>query len=124
MQLWEFEQSSNSLDVYSEMRRKVYRMLRSLTLIPVGLAAAGLVLAAPAGAAPTGPSNAQQTIDQLQSEGYRVITTKVGAGSIDQCSVSGVRPGRDITELRAFPRGNTQEVVRYTTVYVDLACAR
>ncbi|MHA3023669.1 hypothetical protein ACXPWS_25805 [Mycobacterium sp. BMJ-28] len=99
-------------------------MIKSLALIPVGLAAAGLALAAPAGAAPAGPSTAQQTISQLEAEGYRVITTKVGAGSIDQCSVSGVRPGRDITELKAMPRGNTQEVVRYTTVYVDLACAR
>ena len=99
-------------------------MIKSLALLPVGLVAAGLALAAPAGAAPTGPSTAQQTINQLESEGYKVITTKVGSGSLDQCSVSGVRPGRDIPELKAFPRGNTQEVVRYTTVYVDLACAR
>jgi hypothetical protein len=99
-------------------------MLKSLALLPVGLAAAGLLLAAPASAAPAGPSSAQQTIDQLQAEGYRVITTKVGAGSIDQCSVSGVRPGRDITELKAMPRGSAQEIVRYTTVYVDLACSR
>ncbi|ORU99476.1 hypothetical protein AWB94_01030 [Mycolicibacterium canariasense] len=61
---------------------------------------------------------------QLEAEGHRVITTKVGAGSIDRCSASGVRPGRGSTELTAFPRGNAQQVVRCTTVYVDLACAR
>ncbi len=98
-------------------------MNKSIAAVAAGFAVAGLALAAPAVAAPAGPSTAQQTIDRLQAEGYRVITTKVGAGSIDKCNVAGVRPGRDITELKAFPRGNTQEVVRYTTVYVDLACA-
>lgn len=87
-----------------------------------GLAVGALALAGPVAAAPAGPGSAQQTIKQLESEGYRVIQTRVGTGSIDDCSVKAVRPGRDITELKAAPRGNTEERVRYTTVYVDLAC--
>ncbi|CRZ17951.1 hypothetical protein [Mycolicibacterium neworleansense] len=90
--------------------------------IGTGLAVGALALAGPAAAAPSGTGSAQQTIKQLQDEGYRVIQTRVGTGSIDNCSVKAVRPGRDITELKAAPRGNTEERVRYTTVYVDLAC--
>jgi len=37
-----------------------------------GLAAAIIGLAAPAAAAPTGPGNAQQTISELQAQGYTV----------------------------------------------------
>ncbi|MGV9802324.1 hypothetical protein ACWDTP_30175 [Mycobacterium sp. NPDC003449] len=90
--------------------------------VTAGLAITGMALAGPVAAAPSGPSSAQQTIKDLQAEGYRVIQTKVGSGPIDKCTVSAIRPGRDVTELRAAPRGNTEEFVRYTTVHVDLAC--
>ncbi|MDV3125430.1 hypothetical protein M1247_10945 [Mycobacterium sp. 21AC1] len=93
-----------------------------IATVTAGLAITGLALAGPAAAAPSGPSSAQQTIKQLESEGYRVIQTRVGSGSLDNCRVSAVRPGRAVTELTAAPRGNTEERVRYTTVYVDLKC--
>lgn len=88
----------------------------------IGLAVGALALAGPAAAAPSGTGSAQQTIKQLEDEGYRVILSRVGSGSIGDCNVKAVRPGRDITELKAAPRGNTEERVRYTTVYVDLTC--
>lgn len=88
----------------------------------LGLALSALATAGPAVAAPTGQGSAQQTIKELQDEGYRVIHTKVGTGSLADCTVSAVRQGRPITDLTAAPRGNTEERVRYTTVYVDLAC--
>ncbi|MEV0673543.1 hypothetical protein [Mycobacterium sp. NPDC050441] len=91
--------------------------------VGAGLAVGALVLAGPAAAAPSGSGSAQQTIKQLEDEGYRVILSRVGSGSISDCNVKAVRPGRDITELKAAPRGNTEERVRYTTVYVDLACS-
>lgn len=87
-----------------------------------GVAVGALALAGPAAAAPSGTGSAQQTIKQLQDDGYRVIQSRVGTGSIENCRVSAVRPGRDVTELKAAPRGNTEERVRYTTVYVDLHC--
>ncbi|MGV0740942.1 hypothetical protein [Mycolicibacterium sp. XJ870] len=93
-----------------------------IAAVAAGLAITGLALAGPAAAAPTGQTSARQTIKDLEAEGYRVIQTKVGSGSLDKCTVSAVRPGRDVTELKAAPRGNTEEVVRYTTVYVDLKC--
>ncbi|WP_422743263.1 hypothetical protein ACN27E_17200 [Mycobacterium sp. WMMD1722] len=56
------------------------------------LTAAFLGLAAPAMAAPTGPSNAQDTISQLQDRGVRVIINRQGAvGPLDQASVTSVR---------------------------------
>jgi len=46
--------------------------VRFAAVAAVGLAAAILGLAAPA-AAPTGPGNAQDTINRLQADGYNVI---------------------------------------------------
>ncbi|AKS35934.1 hypothetical protein [Mycolicibacterium goodii] len=93
-----------------------------IATVTAGLAMTGMALAGTAGAAPTGDTSADETIRQLQSEGYRVIQTRVGNKSSDNCTVSAVRPGRDVTELRQSSRGNTEEFVRYTTVYVDLKC--
>lgn len=95
-----------------------------IAAIGTGLAVGALAVAGPAAAAPGGTGSAQQTINQLEDEGYRVILSRVGSGSISDCNVKAVRPGRDITELKAAPRGNTEERVRYTTVYVDLACGQ
>ncbi|MCV7206444.1 hypothetical protein B7435_29720 [Mycolicibacterium peregrinum] len=97
---------------------------KTVAIASVGAGLALGTLAAPAAAAPGGAGSAQQTIKQLEDEGYRVILSRVGSGSINDCNVKAVRPGRDITELKAAPRGNTEERVRYTTVYVDLACGQ
>lgn len=97
---------------------------KTVAIASVGAGLALGALAAPAAAAPGGTGSAQQTIKQLEDEGYRVILSRVGSGSINDCNVKAVRPGRDITELKAAPRGNTEERVRYTTVYVDLACGQ
>lgn len=97
---------------------------KTVAIASVGAGLALGALAAPAVAAPGGAGSAQQTIKQLEDEGYRVILSRVGSGSISDCNVKAVRPGRDITELKAAPRGNTEERVRYTTVYVDLACGQ
>lgn len=62
------------------------------TLAAGTLTAAFLGLAAPAMAAPTGPSNAQDTISQLEGRGVRVIINRQGAvGPLDQASVTSVR---------------------------------
>lgn len=58
-----------------------------------GLMSGGLGVAAPAAAAPSPELSATETINQLQSEGYRVILSKVGNGSIDDCTVSAIRQG-------------------------------
>jgi hypothetical protein len=75
-----------------------------------------------AAAAPAGPDPVQDTIARLESDGYKVILNRVGSAPLEQCTVSGVRPGRDVTELRQNRRDQTVERILYTTVYVDVAC--
>lgn len=124
MNSWTPANCLSRLKVNNSLTGKAICKMRNTIVAAVGagLAVTGMALAAPAGAAPSGQTSAQQTIKELEAEGYRVIQTRVGSGSLDNCTVNAVRPGRDITDLRAAPRGNTEEVVRYTTVYVDLKC--
>ncbi|MBU9765630.1 hypothetical protein FR943_17485 [Mycobacterium sp. TNTM28] len=81
------------------------------------------MLAAPAFAAPSGPS-AQETIDRLQADGNNVILSKVGNGSLDKCNVTNVRQGHDVKNNWVIrgPQGQVGNQTRYTTVYVDLHC--
>lgn len=95
----------------------------------VGLCGLGMALAAPAAAAPT-ESTASQTISELESRGFRVILSKVGARAIDDCTVSAVRQGHSVIapQVPAGAAGitsfNPGQNLQYTTVYVDLDCRR
>jgi hypothetical protein len=64
------------------------------SILAGGLAAAVLGVAAPAGAAPTGPGNAQDTINQLQADGYNVIVNRIGATPVGSghCGRGAARP--------------------------------
>lgn len=95
------------------------------TRLAVLLAAMSLVVAAPAYASTQDNESAQDAVNRLQSEGYKVIVSKVGNASLDQCSVSAVRPGHDVSEPVTGPvtgsRDRGQKVL-YTTVFVDAKC--
>ena len=105
------------------MKGPQYNRVTGAAAILGGAAALGLMVAAPAVAAPSNPS-AQETIDQLRADGYNVIVAKVGTGSLDKCNVSKVRPGHDIKHnwIIRGPAGQVGNLTRYTTVYVDLHC--
>ncbi|MHA7665943.1 hypothetical protein [Mycolicibacterium sp. HS_4_1] len=97
--------------------------MKNPTKIPVGtgiVLALMVALAAPAAARPVTPpapgESATQTIHRLQNEGFRVIESRVGSGSIDKCTVTAVRHGRELSSQGGRLRGQT------TTVYVDLGC--
>jgi hypothetical protein len=64
-----------------------------------GLAGAALIGAHPASAAPWGSPSAQETVNQLQSQGHRVILNKVGSAALGDCTISSVRPGETINRL-------------------------
>ena len=84
-----------------------------------GLAAAIIGFAAAAHAAPDGPANAQQTISQLQTDGYTVIVNRLGATPLDEAAVVAVRPGQ--TFVRTDPSGDSVvTTVTSKTVYVDV----
>lgn len=88
----------------------------------VGGAAAITLGSGTAAAAPTGPSNASETIARLQADGNRVIVNKVGNGAMNQCSVTSVRP----IQTNPLPTGNpltgVPNLQRRTTVHVGLKC--
>ena len=66
------------------------------------LLAAGVMLASAglATAEPTQQSNANQTIGQLEDEGYNVIIDRVGSAPTNQCIVTSVRNPQ--TQTRTF----------------------
>lgn len=89
-------------------------------------AAFGIAASVPALAAPTGQTSAQATISDLEAQGFRVILNKVGNAPMDQCTVTAVRQGTDVKHswVQRGPSGNVNNLVRYTTAYVDLMCNR
>ncbi len=89
------------------------------------LASAAVGLAASAHAAPSGPSSIDATVNQLRSQGYQVIVNRVGTASLDQCTVSAVRPGQTYSRTDSgVPGAGNDPVTTITnkTVYVDLSC--
>ena len=79
-----------------------------------GLTAAVIGLAAPAVAAPTGPDDAQQTIDVLRAQGYTVIVNRIGTAPLDQANVVAVRPGQHFSRTDSGVPGARNDI--YTTV--------
>jgi hypothetical protein len=102
--------------------------MKSFTIAAItagALVSAGLGLAGAANAAPSGPVTADQTVGQLQAEGYNVIVNKVGTAPLHQCAVSGVRPGQTFTRMDSGAPGAMDDIVTTVTsktVYVDVAC--
>jgi hypothetical protein len=91
------------------------------TLLAGGLTAAFLGLAAPADAAPTGPGSAQDTINQLQADGYNVIVNRVGTTPLEQATVVAVRQGQTYSRTDSGTPGDSLETtVTDKTVYVDV----
>jgi hypothetical protein len=95
------------------------------TLAAGALSAAALGLAGAANAAPSGPSTVQATVSQLQSQGYQVIVNRVGTAPLDQCTISGVRPGQTYSRTDSGVPGAGSAIVTTVTnksVYVDVTC--
>jgi hypothetical protein len=82
-----------------------------------------LAMALPAGAqaAPSGIGSAQDTVNELEDNGFKVVLNKMGAGPLDHCTVDSVRPGETVT--RPIQTGG--ELVNqtvYQTVYLTAKC--
>ncbi|KWX22473.1 hypothetical protein [Mycolicibacterium wolinskyi] len=91
------------------------------TALAGGAVAAVIGLAAPAQAAPTGPGNAQETISELQSQGYTVIVNRTGSTPLDKATVVAVRPGQTFSRTDSGNPGDSlQTTVTDKTVYVDV----
>jgi hypothetical protein len=91
------------------------------TVAASALTAAFLGLAAPALAAPTGPGNAQNTISQLEAQGYRVIVNRIGSAPLEQASVVAVRSGQTYSRTdHSGPGDDLSTKLLSKTVYVDV----
>jgi hypothetical protein len=86
------------------------------------LATGFIALAAVATAAPTGPSQVNDTVRSLEADGYNVIVNRTGAAPLSQCSVSAVRPGQTHQTTDSRGGGSVNTTVTSQTVYVDVAC--
>jgi len=88
-------------------------------LATAALGSAGLAIAA----APSGPSNVNQTINGLKAEGYDVIVNRVGTAPLSACAIGAVRPGQLVTRTDSgVPGDSLTTTVVSKTVYVDLTC--
>jgi hypothetical protein len=93
------------------------------TAVVGGLAAAVIGLAAPAIAAPTGPGDAQQTIDVLRAQGYTVIVNRIGTAPLDHSDVVAVRPGQTYSRTDSGLPGAGNDIattVTDKTVFIDV----
>jgi len=85
------------------------------------LATSAITLVGAAAAAPTGPSEVDDTVRTLEASGYDVIVNRTGAAPLSDCSVTQVRPG--VTHRILDSRGsNFEPLIISDTVYVDVAC--
>jgi hypothetical protein len=78
-------------------------------------------LSAGAQAAPSGIGSAQDTVNELEDNGFKVVLNKKGAGPLDHCTVDSVRPGETVT--RSVQNGGelVNQIV-YQTVYLTAKC--
>jgi len=91
------------------------------TVAASALTAAFLGLAAPALAAPTGPKSAQDTISELQAQGYTVVVNRIGNAPLEQASVIAVRSGQTYSRTdHSGPGDDLSTKLLSKTVYVDV----
>jgi hypothetical protein len=104
-----------------EESRSSMKKLGFATIVASGLAAAVLGLAAPADAAPSGAGSAQQTISQLQAQGYNVIVNRVGSTPLEEASIVAVRTGQTYSRTDSGNPGDDRlTTVTDKTVYLDV----
>ncbi|WP_123028824.1 hypothetical protein [Mycolicibacterium stellerae] len=91
-------------------------------LIGAGMTAATLALAGAATAAPTGPTQVEETVKTLEASGYNVVLNRTGAAPLSSCTVKEVRPGQTHKTFDSRGSSTPSETIVAETVYVDLAC--
>jgi hypothetical protein len=86
------------------------------------LTTSGLALTAVATAAPSGPSQVDQTVRTLEASGYNVTINRTGAAPMSECTVSAIRPGQTHSTVDSRGGGSINTTVTSKTVYVDVTC--
>ena len=101
------------------------------TWMLAAVAAAGAVVAGPTASAWADNTSAQDTINQLQQQGYTVNIDRIGTGPMSKCVVTSVRNPQTITQWVPYVgptlgRGDATvlvPVVTSQTISVSLDCS-
>jgi hypothetical protein len=108
-----------------QLNVKTPKSFATVAISALALGSTALVLAGVANAAPAGPGSVDQTVSQLQADGYQVFVNKVGTAALSNCTTSGVRPGQTYSRTDSGAPGAQDDLVTTVTdktVYVDVAC--
>jgi hypothetical protein len=95
--------------------------LTSATIAGGAFVALALAFPGTALATPSGIGSAQDTVNELENNGFKVVLNKLGAGPLDHCSVDSVRPGETVTRPVQSGDALTNQTV-YQTVYLTAQC--
>jgi hypothetical protein len=99
--------------------------MQRLAILTVGLAAGVVGFAAPAAATPDEISGtAQQTIDELRAQGYRVIVSRLSSRPLSEANVVGIRQGQNFSQnwiVDDEDRDYVYNALAGQTVYVDVS---
>ncbi|MBU9765789.1 hypothetical protein FR943_18305 [Mycobacterium sp. TNTM28] len=99
------------------------KKLNFATIAAADLAVVSFGLAVPATAAPSDTGAAQDTINELEAQGYHVIVHKVGSAPLSQCAVSATKPGHTYSRTDSgVPGGGHTTTVTAKTINVYLSC--
>ncbi len=115
----------NRPPTHQHLKANTPKSFATVAISAAALASAALVLAGVANAAPAGPAPVDQTVSQLQANGYQVILNKVGTAPLSQCAISAVRPGQTYSRTDSGAPGAGDDMITTVTektVYVDVAC--
>jgi hypothetical protein len=121
------DERKQQISVISDRHRKGTTMKKILftSLAAGALASAALGLAGTASAAPSGPSPVDDTISQLQAQGFNVLVSRVDSAAVDRCTLNAVRPGQTFSRTDSGVPGAQDDLVTTVTnktVYVDVVC--
>lgn len=95
------------------------------TIAAAAVIAAGLACAASANAAPSGHTNADDLVMELQAQGNTVVVNRTGSHPLSQCTVTGVRPGQTYARYDSgYPGAGNDPMTQVVsmTVYLDAQC--
>ena len=93
--------------------------LSDAVILGAAITGAALGLAGLAAAAPSGFSNAQDTVNALQSQGFNVILNGATAFPLSSCKVTGIE---GLNNSNIDSSGRRIDPKQFDTVYVDISC--
>ena len=103
------------------MRAPQLNELTFATATATAAVALAVGLPASAQAAPSGVGSAQDTVNELEHNGFKVVLNKMGAAPLDHCTVDSVRPGETVSRLVQNGNQLVNQTV-YQTVYLTAKC--